>query len=40
MAVNFNFLDETKTLTDKEIDEMMNKLIHSFEKNIQAEIRK
>ena len=40
MAINFNFSDDTKTLTDKEIDDVMNKLIKSFEKNIQAEIRK
>jgi len=40
MAVNFTFLDEEKTLTDKEIDVMVNKLIQSFEKELQAEIRK
>jgi len=40
MAVNFTFLDEEKTLTDKEIDSMVNKLIQSFEKELQAEIRK
>jgi phenylalanyl-tRNA synthetase beta chain len=40
MAINFTFLDETKTLTDKEIDEMMYKLISGFQKNLQAEIRK
>jgi phenylalanyl-tRNA synthetase beta chain len=40
MAVNFTFLDEEKTLTDKEIEGMMNKLIQSFEKEIGAEIRK
>ncbi|MFM2358532.1 MAG: hypothetical protein RLY16_525, partial [Bacteroidota bacterium] len=40
MALNFTFLDEEKTLTDKEIDAMMNKLIQSYEKNLQAEIRK
>ena len=40
MAVNFTFLDEEKTLTDKEIEGMMNKLIGSFEKEIGAEIRK
>ncbi len=40
MAVSFTFLDETKTLTDKEIDGFMSKLIGSFEKNIAAEIRK
>ncbi|GAB3365362.1 phenylalanine--tRNA ligase subunit beta [Arachidicoccus ginsenosidivorans] len=40
MAINFAFLDEQKTLTDKEIDQMMTKLISGFEKQLQAEIRK
>lgn len=40
MAINFTFLDEEKTLTDKEIDSMMNNLIHQFEKELEAEIRK
>ena len=40
MAVNFTFLDEEKTLTDKEIDGMMGKLIQQFEKELAAEIRK
>lgn len=40
MAVNFTFSDDTKTLTDNEIDSMMNKLIKCFEKEINAEIRK
>jgi len=40
MAINFAFLDEQKTLTDKEIDLMMTKLITGFEKQLQAEIRK
>lgn len=40
MAVNFTFSDDTKTLTDNEIDAMMNKLIKCFEKEINAEIRK
>lgn len=40
MAVNFVFSDDTKTLTDQEIDTMMNKLIKCFEKEINAEIRK
>ncbi|MDP3392343.1 phenylalanine--tRNA ligase subunit beta [Sediminibacterium sp.] len=40
MAVNFTFSDDTKTLTDHEIDAMMNKLIKCFEKEINAEIRK
>jgi phenylalanyl-tRNA synthetase beta chain len=40
MAVNFTFLDEEKTLTDKEIDGMMAKIIASYEKELQAEVRK
>lgn len=40
MAINFAFLDEQKTLTDKEIDRMMSQLITGFEKQLQAEIRK
>ncbi len=40
LAVSFTFLDEEKTLTDKEIDGWMNKIMASFEKDLQAEIRK
>jgi len=40
MAVSFTFSDEEKTLTDKEIDGMMNKLIQAFETELSAEIRK
>jgi phenylalanyl-tRNA synthetase beta chain len=40
MAVNFTFEDSSKTLTDAEIDEMMNKIISACEKQLQAEIRK
>jgi phenylalanyl-tRNA synthetase beta chain len=40
MAISFTFLDEEKTLTDKEIDSMINKIIQSFEKELSAEIRK
>jgi phenylalanyl-tRNA synthetase beta chain len=40
MAMSFTFRDEQKTLTDKEIDAFMDKIIKSYEKNIQAEIRK
>lgn len=40
MAVSFTFLDEEKTLTDKEIDGMMSKIIASYEKELNAEIRK
>ncbi len=40
MAVSFTFLDEEKTMTDKDIDSMVNKLIQAFEKELGAEIRK
>ena len=40
MAISFTFLDVEKTLTDKEIDGMMNKIIASYEKELGAEIRK
>ncbi len=40
MAISFTFLDEEKTLTDKEIDDMMSKIIASYEKELGAEIRK
>ncbi|MFT3681664.1 MAG: phenylalanine--tRNA ligase subunit beta [Ferruginibacter sp.] len=40
MAVNFTFLDEEKTMTDKEIDAMMGKIIASYEKELNAEVRK
>jgi phenylalanyl-tRNA synthetase beta chain len=40
VAVNFTFLDEEKTLTDKEIDSWMNKIMATLEKDLQVEIRK
>ncbi|MGB5007249.1 MAG: phenylalanine--tRNA ligase subunit beta [Ferruginibacter sp.] len=40
MAISFTFSDEEKTLTDKEIDGMMQKIIASYEKELGAEIRK
>ena len=40
MAVSFTFLDENKTLTDKEIDGYMQKIVSGYEKTLQAEIRK
>lgn len=40
MAINFSFLDEEKTLTDIEVDEMMGKIMHALESDLQAEIRK
>jgi len=40
MALSFTFQDEEKTLTDKDIDEMMQKIIVTFERELNAEIRK
>jgi phenylalanyl-tRNA synthetase beta chain len=40
MAVNFTFTATDKTLTDKEIDSMMNKIISTMEQQLSAEIRK
>lgn len=40
MAISLTFSDEEKTLTDKEIDGWMNKIMATLEKDLQAEIRK
>ena len=40
MAISFLFSDEEKTLTDKEVDVMVAKLIQGFENELAAEIRK
>lgn len=40
MAISFTFTDEEKTLTDKEADSMVAKLVQALEKEIGAEIRK
>ncbi|MFN5334756.1 MAG: phenylalanine--tRNA ligase subunit beta [Bacteroidota bacterium] len=40
MALNFHFLDEEKTMTDKDTDQMMQQIIQQLEKEVQAEIRK
>ncbi|HYC28560.1 MAG TPA: phenylalanine--tRNA ligase subunit beta, partial [Chitinophagaceae bacterium] len=40
LAVSFTFLDEEKTLTDKEIDGMMGRIMAALEKDVQADIRK
>lgn len=39
-AVSFTFQHPEKTLTDKEIDKVMEKLVQAFEKQLEAEIRK
>ena len=38
-AVNFILQDENKTLTDKQIDKIMNNMIKNFEKEIGAQLR-
>ena len=38
-AVSFTLQDDRKTLTDKQIDKIMNKLQQSFEKQLGAELR-
>jgi len=40
MAISFTFLDEEKTLTDKEIDSWMSKIMQGLTKDVEAEIRK
>ncbi|QES90366.1 phenylalanine--tRNA ligase subunit beta [Rhizosphaericola mali] len=40
IAINFSFQDQEKTLTDAEIDKMIQHLIKGFEKELGAEIRK
>lgn len=40
LAMNFTFQDESKTLTDEEIDRWMGKITKSIENNLLAEIRK
>ncbi|HRQ51489.1 MAG TPA: phenylalanine--tRNA ligase subunit beta, partial [Agriterribacter sp.] len=39
-AINMTFLDNEKTLTDSEIDGMMQQIMHTFEQELSAEIRK
>ena len=38
-AVSFQLLDENKTLNDKQIDKVMQKLQNAFERNFNAELR-
>jgi phenylalanyl-tRNA synthetase beta chain len=40
LAISFTFLDEEKTLTDKDIDSMMEKISSLYEKELGAEIRR
>ncbi len=36
-AVSFTFLDETKTLTKKEVDKLMSKMVYQFEQQLSAQ---
>jgi phenylalanyl-tRNA synthetase beta chain len=38
-AVSFTFRDQYKTLTDKQVDRIMDKLKHQFERELNAELR-
>ena len=40
LAINFTFLDKEKTMTDDEIETMMNKIISSLENKLNAVIRR
>jgi phenylalanyl-tRNA synthetase beta chain len=40
LALNFSFLDEERTLTDKEVDGMLSRIMEVLEKGVGAEIRK
>ncbi len=40
LAITFTFQDDEKTLTDNEIDSMMNKLMQVLGKELNAEVRK
>jgi phenylalanyl-tRNA synthetase beta chain len=40
LALNFRFRDEEKTLTDEEVEQMMQKIIRIFEKDLQAQVRR
>lgn len=40
LAMNFTFVDETKTMKDEEVDQWMTKISQQLEKKLQAEIRK
>jgi phenylalanyl-tRNA synthetase beta chain len=38
-AVSFTLMDENKTLTDKQIDKIMGKLLTQYQKQLGAELR-
>lgn len=39
-AISFTFMDEEKTLTDKDIEAAVNKIIQAFERDLEADIRR
>jgi phenylalanyl-tRNA synthetase beta chain len=38
-AVSFIFNDSKKTLTDKDLDQVMKKIMNRFDKDLKAQIR-
>ena len=40
LALSFIFVDKEKTMTDEEVEEMMNKIMLTLESKLKAEIRK
>jgi phenylalanyl-tRNA synthetase beta chain len=40
MALSFHFRDEAKTLTDEEVDAMMNRIIATFDDELKATVRR
>jgi phenylalanyl-tRNA synthetase beta chain len=38
-GINFTFQDKNKTLTDKQVDKIMDKLLKNFKEDFQAELR-
>jgi phenylalanyl-tRNA synthetase beta chain len=40
MAMSFTFLDEEKTMTDTEVDAMVQQIISTFEKDLGAQVRR
>ena len=40
LAINFTFLNDEKTLTDIDVNDMMKKIVSKFEHDLNAEIRK
>jgi phenylalanyl-tRNA synthetase beta chain len=38
-GINFSFQDQNKTLTDKQVDKVMEKLLQNFKIDFEAELR-